>query len=170
MKNKKYLSAVILAIVFTIVVLIFDLVTKYVIEANLSESGSADFLPGFINFVLVHNDGAAWNIFSGQQIFLIILTFVFIAVFLAFFIFKCIKAEMKVSKLFGISVGLIIGGCLGNLFDRIAFGYVRDFLNFQFINFPVFNIADISLCLGILLLVIYLIFIMPKEKGNKNEN
>ena len=72
------------------------------------------------------------------------------------------------SVLLGIATGFIVGGCFGNLYDRLVFGYVRDFLNFEFMNFPVFNIADVSLCIGIFLIVIYFIFIMPKE-GKKDE-
>lgn len=147
---------------FLIFALVFDLVTKYVIESKLAVAQESDFIPGFMNFVVVHNDGAAWNLFSGMQILLIIITFIFLAIyFWAFF------TKKNNSKLLGIASGLLIGGCLGNLYDRIVFGYVRDFLNFQFINFPVFNIADTCLCVGVFLLALYFIFIYPKQNKEK---
>lgn len=150
---------------FLVFVLIFDLVTKYVIESKMKLGEEASFLPGFMNFVIVHNDGAAWNLFSGFQVLLIIVTIIFLIVYSWFFFSKKSK-----SLLLGIASGLLLGGCLGNLYDRIFLGYVRDFLHFQFINFPVFNIADTSLCIGVFLLAVYFIFIYPKElKKEKQE-
>lgn len=152
-------------LVFLAFALIFDLVTKYVIESKMKLGEEAAFIPGFMNFVIVHNDGAAWNLFSGFQILLIIVTVIFLIVYFWFFFSKKSK-----SSLLGIASGLLLGGCIGNLYDRIFLGYVRDFLNFQFMNFPVFNIADASLCIGVFLLAIYFIFIYPKElKKDKEE-
>ena len=159
----------ILAICFGVVFFVLDIVTKYVATAHLAEGESASFLPGFMNFVVVFNNGAAWNSFAGEQILLIILTIAIISLFLAYYIVRYIRSKLPMSKLFGIAVGLIAGGCFGNLYDRIGFGYVRDFLNFQFMNFPVFNIADMALTFGIIVLVIYFIFIYPKEEKKLKE-
>ena len=145
-------------------ILVFDIVSKYVVESKLGLGEEASFLPGFMNFVVVHNDGAAWNLFSGFGILLIVVTFIFLLIYFWFF---CTKKTRSV--LFGIASGLILGGTVGNLYDRLFYGYVRDFLNFQFIRFPVFNIADAGLCVGIFLLAVYLIFVYTKEVKSEKE-
>lgn len=174
MKNKKFGLSAILAIVIGVVVLAGDLFSKYLIEASMMEGEVASFLPGFMNIIVVHNNGAAWGSFAGKQVMLIVLTFILIAIFLAFYIVKSIKSTKPVSVTLGVAVGLIAGGCFGNLYDRLVFGYVRDFLNFEFMNFPVFNIADTALCVGIVVLCVYFIFIYSregkKEKPEKKDN
>lgn len=159
----------ILAITIGVVIFALDIATKYIATSHLKEGESASFLPGFMNFVVVFNNGAAWNSFAGEQILLIILTIIIIGLFLAYYTVRYVKAKLPMSKLFGIAVGLIAGGCFGNLYDRIGFGYVRDFLNFQFMKFPVFNVADMALTFGIIVLVIYFIFIYPKEEKKLKE-
>ena len=145
------------------VFLVADLLSKHFIDASLPLGGSAEFLPGFINIQTVHNSGAAWGIFSGSQTFLIILTFIFIVV-LAWVAY----AEKTKNPLFHIALGLIFAGSIGNLVDRLAFGYVRDFLHFEFWDsFPVFNIADICLCLGVAMLLIYFIVVLVKRYKKK---
>lgn len=165
MKNKKLFLSIILACSFFAVVLISDLISKHFIFKILPNYGdSRDFINGFINIVHVENKGAAWGIMAGRPIFLIVVSLVVLALFLTFYILRAKKLKGKTSILLGICAGLISAGCLGNLIDRIAFGYVRDFINFQFMNFPVFNIADISVCVSIVLLIVYFLFIYPKEE------
>lgn len=163
MKIKKIGASVILALSIGLSVLALDLVTKYVLESFLPLGSVTPFLPGFINLIIVHNDGAAWNAFAGKQVLLILVTVVIISIFLAYYITKVVKSKKPVSKTLGAAVGLIAGGCFGNLYDRIFLGYVRDFLNFEFMDFPVFNVADMALTFGIITLIVYFIFIYPKE-------
>lgn len=169
MKNKiKFRAALFLALALTIAVLTIDLVSKYMIELYLPNIGdSASFLPGFINFLVVHNNGAAWNSFAGMQVLLIVLTSLVLALFVVFFALRYKKQGEKVSKLLAVAFGFVVGGSLGNLFDRIAFGYVRDFLNFEFMSFPVFNLADTFVCIGMILLVVYFIFFFDKKGKEK---
>lgn len=168
--NMKFRTALFLALALTIAVLTIDLVSKYLIELYLPNIGdSASFLPGFINFVVVHNNGAAWNSFAGMQVLLIILTSLVLALFIVFFALRYKRNGEKTSKLLAVAFGFVVGSSLGNLFDRIAFGYVRDFLNFEFMSFPVFNLADTFVCIGMILLVIYFIFFFDKEGKSKKE-
>lgn len=164
LKIKKIGASVILALSIGLSVLALDLITKYVLESFLPLGSVTTFLPGFINLIIVHNDGAAWNAFAGKQVFLILLTVLIISIFLAYYITKVIKSKKPISKTLGAAVGLIAGGCFGNLYDRIFLGYVRDFLNFEFMDFPVFNVADMALTFGIITLIVYFIFIYPKEE------
>ena len=164
MKNKKLNVCNLLMFIFLVFALTFDLVTKYVVDSQLTYHQEVDFIPGFLSFCLDYNEGAAWGIFSNLQWLLIIITFVFLVIYLWFFF-----AKKSRSNLLGIASGLLLGGCLGNLYDRLFIGgpffagHVRDFLKFQFMNFPIFNIADTCLCIGVFLLAIYFIFIYPRE-------
>ncbi len=173
MKNKKWIISLALAITILVVVIAGDLVSKYIAESKLENLGnSANFIPGFINFVLVYNNGGGFNIFAGNIVFLVIFSVIVIALLTYFFAVMLKKYKGEASITLGIAYGFIFGGFFGNLFDRLAFGHVRDFINFQFMKFPVFNVADISLCIGTALLIIYLIFIYGKEgkKGKEKEN
>ena len=71
------------------------------------------------------------------------------------------------SKFFKLSIGFLLGGLLGNLFDRIIYSGVRDFIYLKFINFPVFNIADIAITVGTIMLIVYILFIYSKTDGKK---
>lgn len=165
MKNKRVILAIVLPCVLFALLLTLDLVSKHLIDKSLGTVGaSKEIIHGFISFIYVHNSGAAWGIFSGRSIFLIIISIIVIALFIAFYVLRLRKFKDKISLWLSVSLGFIAGGCFGNLIDRIAFGYVRDFINFDFMNFPVFNVADICLTVGIILLFIYFIFFYSKEE------
>ena len=108
------------------------------------------------------NTGAAFSILSGHNIILIVLTII-----ISLLLYH-IMYSYKNSILNDISFGLLFGGILGNLLDRVFVGYVRDFISFKFGNyyFPIFNIADTAIVIGIILLLISTI----KEEMNKNGN
>ena len=170
MRNKKsiegYKKILFIALPIFLVMLACDLVTKYITNLKLGENESVSFIPGFINFINVHNDGAAWNIFSGNQVFLIIFTFTFLIAF-GFLYFK----ERGNNILFHIASSLIFTGCIGNLIDRLLFGYVRDMIHFEFWpKFPVFNIADICVCIGVILLIIFYIVLLVKSERKEKDN
>ena len=165
MKNKRVILAIVLPCVLFALLLTLDLVSKHLIDKSLGTVGaSKEIIHGFISFIYVHNSGAAWGIFSGRPIFLIIISIIVIALFIAFYVLRLRKFKDKISLWLSVSLGFIAGGCFGNLIDRTAFGYVRDFINFDFMNFPVFNVADICLTVGIILLFIYFIFFYSKEE------
>ena len=165
MKNKKYLSPI-LAVSIFVCVLLLDLLTKeFIIKNHIPNVGdSIKIMPGFINFVYVKNTGAAWGMLAGRPIFLIVISLVVMGLLLTYYILRQKKLGSKCSVLFGISVGLIAGGCIGNMIDRIFLGYVRDFINFEFIKFPVFNFADIALTIGTIIMLVYFIFFFNKEE------
>ncbi len=141
------------------IVLVVDLITKHFLF-------SVDYYNLIPNVLSVMsnggNDGAAWGIFSGERVLLISLTIVMIT---ALFVFN---AFVKKKNLFYcISFGFIIGGALGNLYDRIRFSFVRDFIFLDFFpSFPIFNMADSFLCIGAVMLAIFILF-MSGEKSDK---
>lgn len=107
-------------------------------------------LAGLLNIRLVHNTGAAWGIFSGSTFALGLFSLVICAVLVAYFLF----ALKRVSLLETVGLALIVGGGAGNAIDRFAQGYVVDFLEVTFIEFPVFNVADIGVTCGLVLLAL----------------
>ena len=165
MKNKKFLSPF-LAVSIFVVVLMLDLLTKEFIIKNLipNVGDMVGVIPGFINFVYVKNTGAAWGMLAGRPVFLIVLSLIVIGLLIAYYVLRLKKTDKHSSVWFGVSMGLIAGGCFGNLVDKIAFGYVRDFINFEFISFPVFNFADVALTIGVITMIIYFLFFYSKEE------
>ena len=110
------------------------------------------------------NSGAGFSMFSGKTVFLIVITFVFL---IALSVYDIVIRPQK-SKLYNIAIALVAGGAIGNLFDRLAFGgKVRDFIYFKFINFPIFNVADMALTFGIICLIIWLIFFQLKKPAQE---
>lgn len=164
--SKSLRNKIIVLVVLSVAILALDLITKYVICGMFAENEGITAIPYLFNIIVVHNEGAAWGILSGNQIGLIILSILLFA-FLVWYFVK----EKKKSWLLVISMAFIYGGCVGNLFDRIVFGYVRDFIQFAFWqSFPIFNFADVFLTVGVILFAIYLIiFLVKKEKSEDTE-
>lgn len=151
-------------IIFTIIlVLVADLTTKHF----LFNVEYFNLIPHVISIASNGgNTGAAWGIFSGKTIMLIIVSVLMIV---ALFIFAHFTKNKN--ALFCLSFGLMIGGAIGNLVDRVMLGYVRDFIFLDFWpSFPVFNIADSCLCVGAVLIAIYIIFCSGVKKENKQWN
>lgn len=133
-----------------------DQLSKYLASLKL-ENGPAVVIPSVFEFQYIENSGAAFGMLSGKQMLFIVIAFVFLAAALWFAVH--VKREKHYLPLRVCAV-VMAAGAAGNLIDRIAFGYVRDFLYFMLIDFPVFNIADIyvtvsAACIMILLLTRY---------------
>ena len=135
---------------FSIFIIFIDQLTKYLMFYNYKTFINKDFLLFRLDFV--KNYGAAFNIFSGNRIFLSCISIIF-SILLTYLILR--KNILTTYDLF--SYSFILGGTIGNGVDRILRGYVIDFINLNIINFPVFNIADISINIGFIFLL-YSIF------------
>ena len=123
-----------------------DQFSKIYINSNLNKLLNKDLLIFTIEFV--RNYGAAFNIFSGSRLFLSFVS-VISTIILSYFIFI---RKNKLSDKYGLS--FILAGTIGNGIDRILNGYVIDFIKIKLIDFPVFNIADITINIGVLILII----------------
>jgi len=134
----------------SIFIVLIDQFTKYLMLFNKKLFINKDFLLFKIDFV--KNYGAAFNIFSGSRVFLSLIS-IFFSILLIYLIFR--KNTLNSIDLY--SYSFILGGTIGNGIDRIFKGFVVDFINLNIINFPVFNIADISISIGFILLL-YKIF------------
>ena len=147
--------------IIAILVIIFDILSKNYIEGHESLH-SFEVIKNFFNITYVKNTGMAWSLLSNQTLLLTIVSVV-VVIFIIYYI-----QTNKLNTMYKIIYGLILGGALGNLYDRVMFQYVRDFLDFYIFgyNFPVFNIADSALTIGIIILLIQFI---REEKHDKTK-
>lgn len=125
--------------------------------AHIALHDVRDFLPGFLSLAYVRNYGAAYSILQNQQALFVVITIVVLSGAVWYFI-----KNMNGSIWVLLALSLIIAGGLGNFIDRLRLGYVVDMLQFEFINFPVFNIADVCLTVGVGLMCLC----MMKEEIN----
>ena len=130
----------------SIFIVLIDQFTKYLMFYNTKLFINKDFL--LFKLDLVKNYGAAFNIFSGSRVFLSLIS-IFFSVLLIYLIFR--KNTLNRFDLY--SYSFILGGTIGNGIDRIYKGFVVDFINLNIINFPLFNIADISINIGFIFLL-----------------
>ena len=140
------------SLIITLVCMLIDQIIKIVVMAKMSLNSSLVVIKNFFSLTYVENDGAAWSIFSGNRVFLIVISV--LAIILIYFYF--IKNnDIKNFEL--INYSILIGGIMGNLLDRIKFGKVIDYLDFNLFgyNYPIFNFADICIVISIILLLIY---------------
>ena len=127
-------------------IIFIDQFTKYLMFQNHKIYINKDFLLFKLEFV--KNYGAAFNIFSGSRIFLS-----FISIIFSILLIYLISRKNPLNSIDLYSYSFILGGTVGNGIDRISKGFVIDFINLNYINFPVFNIADISINIGFILLL-----------------
>lgn len=141
-----------------------DQLFKYIATQNLPAIVPVTLIPGVIGFNYVHNYGAGFSILSGKVDFLIFFTAIALMAIAVFIVLK--KFADAVEEF---SFVLILAGGIGNLIDRIVNGYVVDYLEFLFIEFPVFNFADILICTGVGLFALNTIRteILSKNKKGK---
>lgn len=127
-----------------------DQLSKLWIRSNLAV-GESLFEVGFFRLTRVHNSGAAFGLFQGQSFLLTIIALVGVAALLLYTFFFHHKFLFLDNRLGRLALGLVLGGTVGNLIDRIHLGYVTDFIDFNF--WPAFNIADPAIVVGVILLV-----------------
>lgn len=128
-----------------------DIIIKLIISFNFILNKSIELIPDFFYLTYTHNDGAAWSILSGKTFLLIIISF-FVIIGLIYFVYK----NKPTDKITAIGYILLLGGAIGNLIDRMIYGYVIDYLDFYIFNyhFPIFNLADSCIVIGVILYLI----------------
>ena len=139
------------------VILALDQWVKYWITANLPLGESMPLLPGFMQLRTVHNFGAAWSSFSGMRWLLVGVTSVIVLAVAYVLVRRIVRHPLGVVACF-----LILSGGLGNIIDRVRLGYVVDMFDFQFMNYPVFNVADIAVVCGAVLAAVYYLWFYEK--------
>ena len=133
---------------------VVDQITKYITVANIPLYGKLEFLPGFLGFTYYQNTGAAFSSLEGMQ-------WLFALIFLLFtgaILYEYFKKPMEFTTFERWCIAAIYGGGLGNMIDRVRMGYVVDMIETQFMDFPIFNVADCFITCGVILLIIHLAF------------
>lgn len=175
--NKRFMKYIEI-VIFTIVLVFFDQFTKLQVINKLDRVNGKEFINGFLNFRYVENKGVAFGLFAGKikiiTLFAIVITLI---IFLLIHIIensiinintnKTSVNKIKFTRKFTFLQFLlssIIAGAIGNIIDRVKYGYVVDFLNFEFIDFPVFNIADCYVTVSAFILLFTLMFFIKEEE------
>ena len=135
------------------VIVLADQLFKSWIVANITLGGTETFIPGLLQRTHVHNYAAAFSMFKGMRIPIIIITCIVCVAIIAALIIKKPRSVWQ-----RVALMLVLGGAVGNLIDRIALGYVVDMVCLDFFRFPVFNVADIFITCGCVILLAHLVF------------
>lgn len=153
-----------LPILITGLLVLLDQGTKLWALTDLKPIGSMTLLEGILDLTFVENRGVAFGLFAGKR-WLILLMTALIAAGLLYF-YRSLPAERKYRQTKA-SLLLILSGAVGNIIDRVGRGYVVDFFEFTFFEWPVFNVADIFVVGGVILLSIQIIFVLKDEDFSK---
>jgi len=141
-----------------------DQITKAIVVSNMALHEEIAFLPGFMRFYYTQNTGAAFSMLSGHRwVFM-----VFSVAAMALIVYLLFRFHGR-HPLLSISMAAVLGGGIGNMIDRVLNGYVVDFLDFQFMDFAVFNVADIFVTCGTCALAVYIIFVEPRVEKRLQE-
>ncbi len=147
-------------ILITVIAVILDQATKWLAVEYLMPIDTFPIIKDALHLTYLENRGAAFGMLKDSRwVFLIISTVAIVGI-----VFYLVKYKPQ-SKMFRMSLAFILGGGIGNMIDRTVLGYVVDFIDFKLINFAVFNVADSFVCVGAVLLFIYVLFIEGKEKA-----
>ena len=139
---------------FALGVVGIDQLTKYLTVANIPLFTDVQFLPGFLDLTYVRNTGAAFSMLEGQiWLFIVIFIVMTLLIFLEYF-----KSPLPFTKLERWCIAAIYGGGIDNMIDRISRGFVVDMIKTEFMEFPVFNVADCFITCGCILLLVHLLF------------
>lgn len=146
-------NALLVLVITSVLFILFDQLTKSWASANLEMCKPVNVFGKYLRFMLVHNEGLIWGLPFKSNLSYYVLPIIGIAVIL----YIALKSR---NRLLGFIYGLIIAGAIGNLIDRIRFGYVVDFIDMGINNlrWPTYNIADLSIVVGIVMFLVYEIF------------
>ena len=150
-----------------LLVILLDQATKEWVRSAFSLHESVPVIPGLFHFTYIRNTGAAWGMFSGQNLFLALLAF---AMLVALVLFR--RKLLPPGRLHRVALGLLCGGIVGNLFDRLRLDYIVDFLDFfrGGWHFPAFNVADSAICVGVGIYMLGTLLAKPPEAAPARAN
>lgn len=141
-----------------------DLLTK--LTASKLGSREVVLIPGVLSLSYIENRGAAFGIMQGRQWLLIVISAVMIAAAVVFYIRRIRDTRYRYLRVLTV---FLVAGALGNMIDRIMLGYVRDFIYFKLIDFPVFNVADIYVTVSAVLILIWIILHGDSDPGSSSD-
>lgn len=143
--------------------IVLDQVTKYLVASQMTIGQSIPIIDNFLYITSHRNAGAAWGIFQGKMMFFYLITLAVIAVVILWMT----RLDIKKDKWLVIALALILGGAVGNFIDRVLYQHVIDFIDTYIFgyDFPIFNIADSALSIGVVLMAIDAILDMKRQKS-----
>ena len=159
--NSRRIISLITYIVITAVLTQLDQITKYVAESNLYMKNDIDIIKNVLTLTYLRNNGSAFGMFSGEISAFLVLTVIIVVVI------TYIVIRMPVTKRYlpmYIVCTMLVSGAIGNFIDRVRFGYVRDFIYFKLINFPVFNVADCYVTISVAIFIVLILFVYKENE------
>ena len=153
--KKQVINTALYSFLLILALIFFDQITKIWAASDLS-SGPVTLIPGAFELRYLENQGAAFGMLQGARTFFLIITPIFSA--LVVFVLLRMPATRRYLPL-RICMVLLIAGAMGNFIDRLLFSYVRDFFYISLIDFPIFNVADIYVTFGVIILIILILFV-----------
>ena len=141
-------------------IVIADFLTKYLIKTNVGLYDVFFSVPKLVDLTYVQNKGAAFSMFSGKVSVLSVVSIAFCIGVVIYWVVKKPKSPLLCT-----AIAMMFAGALGNAIDRIFYGFVVDFIAVRFIDFPVFNVADMAITIGAALVILYVIFFDKDEKN-----
>lgn len=159
-KNKSKIKWLYIFLLMMILAVTFDQITKYLVLQNLKGKEAFSIIDGVLELQFFSNTGIAWSMLEGQILFILFTGIILLAVVL----FCVIKLpDHNKFHIIYILTGILTGGAIGNMIDRIRLGYVVDFIYFSIINFPIFNVADMCIVISIIIIGILFLFVYKEE-------
>ncbi|MDO5043892.1 MAG: signal peptidase II [Coriobacteriia bacterium] len=158
-KTRPALASLVFLLIIAVLLVIDQSSKVWAREALAGLTSPLVGIPKILNFTYVENTGAAFGILEGAYWYFIVMATLVSLASLWFILGGHYHSKLQV-----FSLSLIVAGALGNIIDRIAYGFVTDFLSFAFMNFPVFNVADICITIGAALFVIAVLFLDSNEE------
>lgn len=141
-----------------------DQLSKYLTVQEIALGEVVSLVPNVLSLTYIRNSGAAWSILEDQMIFFYVITVVVVGTLIYF-----LHTEGKKSPIASTGIAFIMGGAIGNFIDRLHLKYVIDMIRLEFINFPIFNVADMALTIGVIILIGYIVYdelVKKKVKGS----
>ncbi|QTJ56285.1 signal peptidase II [Dolosigranulum pigrum] len=141
-----------------------DQLSKYLTVQEIALGEVVHVIPNVLSLTYIRNSGAAWSILEDQMIFFYVITVVVVGALIYF-----LHTEGKRSPIASTGIAFIMGGAIGNFIDRLHLKYVIDMIRLEFINFPIFNVADMALTIGVIILIGYIVYdelVKKKVKGS----
>ena len=142
-----------------------DQLLKWWVTSHLAVGQSAALLPGVVQLTRLHNTGAAWSSFSGKTGLLAAVTVVLLAAVVYLVVKKIVRHPLGLS-----AAMLVLGGGIGNMIDRVCRGYVVDMFDLEFMDYPIFNLADCFVVVGVILGAVYYLWFYDKYDGRKPDH
>ncbi|MCA9764982.1 MAG: signal peptidase II [Carnobacterium sp.] len=147
--------------VLALLIIGIDQFTKYLTVANIDLYEVVEVFPSLLSWMYLQNTGAAWSILEGQMWFFYIVTAIVVVIVVYY-----LQKYGRQSRLLSLSLSFVLAGSIGNVIDRIRLGYVVDMIRLEFIDFPIFNVADMALSVGVGLMILY-VFLDEQDKKRK---